>query len=68
MHRAIGAALLFPVTLSCAAAEHPVLMRGALLKGEVFADPRAETLEETSDTGTVGARDLVVHELSLIHI
>ena len=37
-------------------------MRGALLNGEIFADPRAESLDETSASGTVGARDLVVHE------
>ena len=62
MRKAIVAALVFGVTFACSAAEHPVLMRGALLNGEIFADPRAESLDETSASGTVGARDLVVHE------
>jgi uncharacterized cupin superfamily protein len=44
------------------AAPQPVLMKGAELHGEIFSDPRAESVPETSETGTVTARDLVAHE------
>ena len=44
------------------AAPQPVLMQGAALHGGIFADPRAQSLPETSDTGTVTAQDLVAHE------
>jgi uncharacterized cupin superfamily protein len=39
-----------------------VLLPGAALHGNVFDDPRAEKLEEKSETGTVTARDLVANE------
>lgn len=44
------------------AAPNPVLLKGSALHGEIFSDPRAESLPETSETGTVTARDLVAHE------
>ena len=44
------------------AAPQPVLMKGAALHGEIFSDPRAVSVPETSETGTVTARDLVAHE------
>jgi uncharacterized cupin superfamily protein len=62
MKRLVVAGLLSSVALGCAAAGHPVLLSGALLHGGIFSDPRAKTLDETSDSGTVGAHDLVAHE------
>ena len=50
------------VSVAAHAAPQPVLMKGAALQGGIFEDPRAQTLQEKSETGTVEAKDLVAHE------
>lgn len=58
----LGLGLLAASLVASAASPQPVLLKGATLAGDVFAYPRAERLDEKSETGTTEARDLVAHE------
>lgn len=58
----VAIVLAMCVAGAASAAPQPVLLKGAALQGDIFADPRAETLPEASETGTVTANDLVAHE------
>jgi uncharacterized cupin superfamily protein len=62
MKMAVAVMLAMSVAGVARAAPQPVLMKGAALHGNVFSDPRAQTIPETSETGTVDAKDLVAHE------
>jgi uncharacterized cupin superfamily protein len=52
----------FATAATAATPPKPVLLPKAALHGDVFADPRAEKLDESSETGTTQAQDLVAHE------
>ena len=58
----VAIVLAMCVAGGASAAPQPVLLKGAALQGDIFSDPRAETLPEASETGTVTANDLVAHE------
>ncbi len=62
MKAVLAALLVMSVAGMARAAPQPVLMKGEALHGGVFSDPRAVTLPEASETGTVTANDLVAHE------
>ena len=58
----VVAGMMIAGQVSAATGVQPVLLRGTVLQGPVFDDPRTEKLEESSETGKVAARDLVAHE------